>query len=300
MARSILHMLSPSKHVSPFDVNMALDAGFDLIVPYQAVLPGEVGSLVQDAIFSRAPQDGSRTCLFVGGKDAETALDMMAAAKAAFVPPFRLSLFADPSGSFTTAAAMIALVSRRLSDRAGSGIAGRHVAIFGGTGVVAYGAAVLAAGEGARPVLVGHDGADRVARVAAAIGSRFGANVEAADGSTAELRREIIRQAEVVLSAAKAGIQVLSAEDLRHAPKLLLAADVNAVPPAGIAGLEVQANGSPLGDIGQALGIGALAIGNIKYQTELGLFRRILASDQPLAIGLHEAFALASEIAGRG
>ena len=24
----ILHMLSPLKHVSPFDVNMALDAGF--------------------------------------------------------------------------------------------------------------------------------------------------------------------------------------------------------------------------------------------------------------------------------
>ena len=30
----ILHMLSPLKHVSPFDVNMALDAGFDAVVPY--------------------------------------------------------------------------------------------------------------------------------------------------------------------------------------------------------------------------------------------------------------------------
>ena len=29
MAKNILHMLSPLKHMSPFDVNMALDAGFE-------------------------------------------------------------------------------------------------------------------------------------------------------------------------------------------------------------------------------------------------------------------------------
>ena len=299
MARSILHMLSPTKHVSPFDVNMAADAGFDVIVPHSDVLPGEVGALVQDAIFSRSPQDGSRTCVFIGGKDAETALDMFASAKAAFVPPFRLSLFVDPGGSFTTAAAMIAIVSRKLRDLSGNGLSGRRVLIFGGTGVVAYGAAVLATGEGARPVLVGYDGRDRVARIAEAIRTRFGAEVEALDGSTPELRRRAIGDAEIVLSAAKAGIQVLTGEDLQHAAKLLIAADVNAVPPPGIAGLELQANGSPLGDSGHTFGVGALAIGNVKYQTELGLFRRILASEKPLAIGLQEAFALASEIAGR-
>ena len=33
----ILHMMTPLKHVSPFDVNMALDAGFDAVVPYTHV-----------------------------------------------------------------------------------------------------------------------------------------------------------------------------------------------------------------------------------------------------------------------
>jgi methylene-tetrahydromethanopterin dehydrogenase len=299
MARSILHMLSPLNHASPFDVNMAVDAGFDVVVPYTAVLPGEVAALVQDAIFSRSPGDGSRTCLFIGGRDAEMALDMMVSAKAAFVPPFRLSLFADPSGSFTTAAAMIALVSRKLRELTGTALCGRKIAIFGGTGVVAYGAAVLAAGEGGRPVLVGYDGPDRVARVAQAIRTRFGADVEATDGSSPELRRGIVQEAEVVLSAAKAGTEILSAEDLRHARRLVVAADVNAVPPAGIAGLDVQANGAPLGDSGQPIGVGALAIGNIKYQTELGLFQRVLASEKPLAIDLRDAFVLATEIADR-
>ena len=33
-ATPILHMLAPDKHMSPFDVNMAADAGFKVIIPY--------------------------------------------------------------------------------------------------------------------------------------------------------------------------------------------------------------------------------------------------------------------------
>jgi methylene-tetrahydromethanopterin dehydrogenase len=298
MARSILYLLSPLKHMSPFDVNMAVDAGFDVVLPYTGVQAGEVATLVQDAIFSRAPQDAARTCFFVGGKDAEWALDALALAKAAFVPPFQLHLFADPAGSFTTAAAMVALVARALQDRFGAGLAGRRVAILGGTGVVAFGAAVLVAQAGARPVLVGHDGRERVARIAAAIAGRFSVQVEAADGSDVGGRRAAIADAEVILAAARAGIQVLDDEDLHHAPKLLVAADVNAVPPAGIAGLDLHSKATPFGASG-TVGIGALAIGNVKYGTESGLFRRILAADKPLVLDFQDAFALASGIVAR-
>ena len=42
--RSILHFVTPLKNVSPFDVNMATDAAFDVIVPYTDVDPeGGVG-----------------------------------------------------------------------------------------------------------------------------------------------------------------------------------------------------------------------------------------------------------------
>src|SRR3990170_6217772 len=101
----ILHMLSPLKHVSPFDVNMALDAGFSAVVPYTNVELKEVAALVQDAIFSRGPKGVTRTGLFIGGRQAGLALDMLAAARAAMFPPFQMSGFADPAGSFTTAAA---------------------------------------------------------------------------------------------------------------------------------------------------------------------------------------------------
>jgi methylene-tetrahydromethanopterin dehydrogenase len=107
-SKFILHMITPLKHMSPFDVNMALDAGFDAVLPYINVDAQEVIGLVQDAMFSRPPQDAIRTGIFIGGKDAIVALDMMDAAKKALFKPFELSVFADPAGSFTTAAAMVA------------------------------------------------------------------------------------------------------------------------------------------------------------------------------------------------
>ena len=106
--KNILHMVTPLKHMSPFDVNMALDAGYDSVLPYTGVTVDEITGLVQDAIFSRPPKTGARTALFIGGKNATVALDMLDKANKALVPPFGISFFADPSGSFTTAAAMVA------------------------------------------------------------------------------------------------------------------------------------------------------------------------------------------------
>ena len=299
MTRSILHMLTPLKHMSPFDVNMAVDAGFDVVVPHTGVTVQEVPSLVQDAIFSRPPQDGVRTAVFIAGKNAETALDMLEAAKNAFVPPFMLHLFADPAGSFTTGAALVAVVARVLREKFGMGLEGRRVVLFGGTGVVAFCAAVLLAQEGARAVLVGRDGRERVARIADAMKRRFGVAVEAVDGSTTELRRAAIADAQLILSAAAAGAQVLAPEDLAFAPALLVAADVNAVPPPGVAGIGAQAVGEPLAQ-GRGVAVGALTVGNVKYQTEAGLFRRMLSAETPVVLDFRDAYQLAVEIAGRG
>jgi len=47
----ILHMLTTAKNLSPFDVNMAMDAGWVSALPYINVEASEVQGLVQDAIF---------------------------------------------------------------------------------------------------------------------------------------------------------------------------------------------------------------------------------------------------------
>ncbi|MDH5591695.1 MAG: methylenetetrahydromethanopterin dehydrogenase, partial [Gammaproteobacteria bacterium] len=49
--RTIFHMLNPMKHNSPFDINMAVDAGYEVVIPYENVKLEEVAGLTQDAIF---------------------------------------------------------------------------------------------------------------------------------------------------------------------------------------------------------------------------------------------------------
>ena len=102
----ILHMFTPGRQMSPFDVNMAADAGYQIITPYCGIGIDAITGLTQDAIFSRGPKGVARTGIFIGGRDVLLAADMLERAKQAMVPPFVVSLFADPSGSYTTAAAM--------------------------------------------------------------------------------------------------------------------------------------------------------------------------------------------------
>jgi methylene-tetrahydromethanopterin dehydrogenase len=294
--RHILHMLTPLKYMSPFDVNMAVDAGFEVLIPYTSVTPSDVAGLVQDAIFSRGPEGVKRTGVFIGGKRAIEALDMMEKAKAAMVPPFEISVFADPAGSFTTAAAMVACANKALRDKFSTELKGKRIAIYGGTGVVGFASAVIAGLNGAIPTLVGYDGPERVRRLAEESNERFKANLHYADGSTEEQKTEILKGSDVVFSAGPAGRQLLTQRQLKEAPDLLVAADVNAVPPAGIAGVGVNDNAAPIEGV-KAVGIGALAIGNVKYQTEAGLFKMMIESDKPLYLDFRDAYDLAQKLA---
>ena len=292
--RHILHMLSPLGHVSPFDVNMAVDAGFEVVAPYTRVELKEVGGLIQDAIFSRGPKGAKATGAFIGGKNAELALDMLAAAKKAMVPPFEISVFADPAGSFTTAAAMVAKVEKAMAQK---GLAGRAVAIYGGTGVVGFASAVITALQKAHPVLVGYDGPERVKALAESAKKRFGVEIGHMDGSSEAANSAALGDAEIVLSAPRAGVRVLSKDQLAKASKLLVAADVNAVPPASLEGIGVQDDGKAIAG-SQALGIGALAIGGVKYKVQAGLLKRMIETDKPVYLDFRDAFDLARQIVG--
>ncbi|KGD96526.1 MULTISPECIES: NAD(P)-dependent methylenetetrahydromethanopterin dehydrogenase [Rhizobium/Agrobacterium group] len=293
--KTILHMLTPLRQMSPFDVNMALDAGYDHVIPYTDVALADVTGLVQDAIFSRPPDAGVSTGVFIAGRDTVLALDMIDAARAAMVPPFEISVFADPAGSFTTAAAMAAKVEAALKKLHGRSLAGTKVTIFGATGVVGYCTAVISAKEGADVTLAGHDGTSRVEEIAKAIEARFGVTVTAADGSTEEKKTGLLQETEVVLAAAKAGVRVISAGQLHSATHLLIAADVNAVPPSGIEGLAANAKADKLGET-SAIGIGALTIGNLKYKTQSGLFKQMIGTEKPVIYDFQDAFALARSI----
>ncbi|KUO55066.1 MAG: methylenetetrahydromethanopterin dehydrogenase [Alphaproteobacteria bacterium BRH_c36] len=292
-ATPILHMFAPQKHMSPFDVNMAADAGFKVIIPYINVELTEITGLVQDAIFSRPPDYGIRTGVFIGGKDALLALDMMKAAKEALVPPFQLSVFADPAGSFTTAAGMVACVEKVLREKHSRGLDGTTVTVFGATGVVGFASAVIAALEGAKVKMVAHRGVERVFKTAEAAKERFGVDLEPVPGETPEQKAEIVKNAEVVFAAAAAGVQILSSAELQSAKNLLVAADVNAVPPPGVEGMDLFMKGEILPGCTRTSGVGPLAIGDIKYKTQAGLFTRMINATEPVHLDFRDAFKLA-------
>jgi methylene-tetrahydromethanopterin dehydrogenase len=215
------------------------------------------------------------------------------------VPPFEVSVFVDPSGAFTTAAAMVACVERQLRKAHATDLAGKAVMIFGGTGPVGAAAAVLAAQAGAKVGIVGREDVSRARRTADQINTRYGVSVEPVEASTEALKLEMMRRADVALATAKAGHRVVSKELLAMAPRLLVAADVNAVPPSGIEGVGPMDDGAALAAAsGKAVGIGALAIGNIKYQTERGMFEAMLKADKALYLDVRDAFSEARRHAG--
>ncbi|GLK84350.1 NAD(P)-dependent methylenetetrahydromethanopterin dehydrogenase [Ancylobacter defluvii] len=291
----ILHIVSPLRHVSPFDVNMAVDAGYTTILPYSGVKLEEIVDLTQDMMFSRPPDHASRTGLFIGGKDASLALDMAKEVRSALFPPFQISVFVDPAGSFTTAAAMIAEVERKLRGRRSGGLKGAKVQVYGATGVVGGIAAVIAAQAGAEVTLVSHRDIDTVRLKAADFKVRFNVDLLSAVARDDSEKLKLLPEAEVVLACGKAGVQILTADHLAEAHGLLVAADVNAVPPSGIAGIDALDDGKPIG--GGALGIGALAIGHLKYRVQHELLKRMRATDTALTIGFEDAFELARSLA---
>ena len=292
----ILHMITPQSNVSPFDVNMAIDAGFDVVMPYNNVTVNEVRALVQDSIFSRSVNDAKRTGIFICGKDASLALDMLDQAKKAMVPPFEVSVFPDPAGSFTTAAAMVACTEKLLKDKFNTDLKGKRVMIYGGKGIVGSISGVICAEAGATATIVGYDGIENVRKKAEEYKARFGVDVIPADGSTDKMNTALLQEADIVFCAARAGTQVLSAEMMATAPHILIAADANAVPPAGVAGVGLHDNGekTPSG----TLGLGPLAFGDIKVKTQHKLLQDMCETENPLYLSFQEATEVARKLVG--
>jgi methylene-tetrahydromethanopterin dehydrogenase len=289
---SILHLITAAKNASPFDVNMAYDAGFDKIMPYTHVELNEVMGLVQDAIFSRSPSGVKRESVFIGGRDIDVAMDMLNMARKSMVPPFQVSVFADPSGAFTTAAGLMAKVEQQLSKHFGGDLTGRKVSVFGATGPVGGCAAVIAAKYGAQVELVAHRTMDSVEAKAASYNQRYNVSIQCVDGSRDDLKTEILKHTDIALCCAAAGVRVITIAQMAASSRLKVVADVNAVPPTGAEGVDVFADGVAIEGT-QIFGIGALAIGNVKYKTQHNLLRQILESSETHYLDFLSAFEMA-------
>jgi methylene-tetrahydromethanopterin dehydrogenase len=213
------------------------------------------------------------------------------------VPPFEVSVFADPSGAITTAAALMAIVEAWVKKQGHGSLEGKRIYMIG-TGPIGICAGVLGANCGARVVLVSYRGTEVGDEIAEQYNRRFRVEMEGGDNSSTEAVLAFMPLADIVIGASKAGIRLLSALQIECAERLIVAADANAVPPLGIEGIGVYDNGKVLDTTPKkAVGIGALAIGNLKYKVHHRLFRMMIEAEKPMYVDHTVAFEVARQFA---
>lgn len=259
-----------------------------MVIPLGSVKEEHTEALTHDVIFSRGPKGVKKTGIFVGGSDVDLAERIAQKARASMFAPFVAPVFADPKGAYTTGAALVAKALK-----AAGGLAGKRVLVFGGTGPVGSVAAALAASEGADTVIVTSRAKEAAEKAAREISLRMGERISGAAASTEKERLALMKDADIAIAAVKAGVRVVSLEGLAGLGKSVIVADVNAVPPSGFGGLEPRDDMKELAP--GVMGIGALAIGVVKYKTEAGLFRAML--EKGLSAGYKECYELAKTLA---
>ena len=290
----LLHMITPEKNISPFDANMAFDAGWDSIIPYTNVTMEEIQALVQDTIFSRSPSTVSkRTAIFIGGRDTHIAMDMLEETKKHMVPPFEVPVFADPSGAFTTAAGMVAKTEKALKDKFNLDFENLKIAILGGTGPVGVASAVISSKAGNDVILIGRN-QEKTEKVVEMCNVKYGSNsvVVGLD----ENKSTILSDVDVVFNTGAAGIQLMDDSLVKASSQIKICADVNAVPPSGIAGVKANDDVVKMENASNdCYGIGALAIGNIKYKSQHDCLKLMYTSDKPVFLHFEHAFEFAQK-----
>jgi methylene-tetrahydromethanopterin dehydrogenase len=294
--KKVIIFLDTDKHASPFDILIAVDLFPEAqILHYSDVNLRDAKRIIQDAMFPRGPGGTKHTKIFIGGQDVDKALGILDIAKQSMFPPFELSVIIDPRGAYTTASAAVAKTLKLFKEKGFGDFKGKNATVLAGTGPVGQVAARLYAMEGGKVVLTSRK-MEKAKSVASKINEELGImQVCGVQAAAPDETGEAIKEADVILAAGAAGIQLLPLNVLRdYGKQCKVVGDINAVPPLGIEGLKsTQENKEFLPGI---LGIGALAIGPLKIQIEAELFKQAVESPKGI-LDYKSAYTIAKSIA---
>ena len=255
--RKLLLQLDTSPNPSVFDRVVAYDGGADEIMSCSGVTEDTVRDLVHGAIFTRGPKDLHNTAIFIGGTDMAAGERLLKVVRETFFGPMRVSVMLDSNGSNTTAVAAVVKLQQAGDVRS------RRAVVTAATGPVGMRAAGLLALAGAN-VTVTSRRAHGSAKLAADIKERFsGATVNPVAMSDASQAGAVLEGCEFLLSAGGFGVRLVPREAWAKRAGLIAAADVNAVPPLGVEGIDAMDNGADRDGIRT---YGALGIGGLKMK----------------------------------
>jgi ribulose 1,5-bisphosphate synthetase/thiazole synthase len=253
--RKLLLQLDSSRLPSVFDQVVAYDAGADDIMSYGGITEGDVRDLIHGCIFTRGPKDLKNTAVWIGGSNMSAGEQLLAMAQDALFAPYSVSLMLDSNGSNTTAVAAVVKIEETLGD-----LRGKKVVILAGTGPVGQRAAGLLAKDGAHVTITSRkpEQGDKARQF---IGVRFDVEVEAVALADPSRLPQVLDGAEILLNSGPAGVQMVPRSAWTAAKALKVAVDLNAVPPLGIEGVDVNDAGEKREGV---VVYGAFGVGNFK------------------------------------
>jgi ribulose 1,5-bisphosphate synthetase/thiazole synthase len=253
--RKLLLQLDTSRLPSVFDQVVAYDAAADDIMSYGGITEGDVRDLIHGCIFTRGPKDLHNTAVWIGGNNMSAGEQILAMAQDALFAPFSVSMMLDSNGSNTTAVAAVVKIEETLGD-----LHGKKAVILAGTGPVGQRAAGLLAKDGAHVTITSRK-PEQGEKARQFVGARFNVDVEAVALTDPSKLPELLEGADILFNSGPAGVQMVPKAAWTAVKTLKVAVDLNAVPPLGIEGVEVNDAGVQRNGV---VVFGAFGIGNFK------------------------------------
>ncbi len=284
---TILIQLDTDALPSVFDRVVAVDAGVQHLFSYGGVTPDAVMPLVHGCIFTRGPKDLAKTAIFIGGSDVTAGETLLAEVRKHLLPMFGLSVsvMLDSNGANTTAVAAVIAAGRHLDLKKTKSL------VLGGTGPVGQRVARLLAAAGGH-VRIGSRSRDKAEVVAAAIRKVVPtANVEAVASSSSSDAPAALDGRELVIAAGAPGAMMLPQKYRTACKSLMMAIDLNGVPPAGIEGVELNDKAVNRND---CICYGALGVGGTKMKLHRAAITQLFSRND-LVIDAEQVYELPIE-----
>lgn len=268
--KRILILLDTDPLPSTFDRVVAVDAGVDELFCYGGVAPDNVEPLVHGAMFTRKPSDLKNTAIFIGGSNVAAGEALCRKVAKTFFGPIRVSVMMDSNGSNTTAAATVLAVARHVD------LSQTTALVLGGTGPVGCRAAQILLSQGATVRL-----ASRTIEKAQSVCRQIAPDAPAdrltpCESQTAAGLEACCAGAAVIIGAGAAGVELLSAERMQSLSALKVAVDLNAVPPAGLGGINLQDKGVERHGV---ICYGAIGVGGSKMKIHTAAIQRLFEAN---------------------
>jgi ribulose 1,5-bisphosphate synthetase/thiazole synthase len=264
--RKLLLQLDSSRLPSVFDQVVAYDAGADVVMSYGGVTETDVRDLIYGCIFTRGPKDLKNTAVWIGGSNMSAGEQLLAMAQDALLGDLSVSIMLDSNGSNTTAVAAVVKIEATLSD-----LRDKKVLILAGTGPVGQRAAGLLAKDGAQVTITSRK-PEQGEKARQFISARFNVQVDAVTMNDPSKLPELLQGVEVLLNSGPAGVQMVPKSAWTGVKSLKVAVDLNAVPPLGIEGVDVEDAGVKRNGV---VVFGAFGIGNFKTKLHKACVARL-------------------------